>query len=857
MRSLRIIRKLPVAALRLALLFSLVPALCHAQKDLSGEIKMRLMLEELNNLGSVMMIAAHPDDENTALLAYLARGRHVRTAYLSLTRGEGGQNLIGSEQSDELGIIRTEELLAARRIDGAEQYFTRAIDFGFTKTAEETLGRQWPREKVLGDVVWAIRRFRPDVIILRFTGTPRDGHGQHQASAILGKEAFAAAADPARFPEQLKYAQTWQVQRLMTNLASFTPEQEKEVAKIPNKFAVDLGAYSPELGYSYEEIAGMSRSQHRSQAMGTAERKGAVINYFVTDRGDKATKDIFDNINFGWSRLEGGAEIARLLSQAIAAFSPAHPEALLPILAKVRPLMATLAAAGKDPLVEHKLVALDETIALAGGVTVDAVSDKPAVIPGATLKVTLTAIARNPGQVTLLGAKFLGMGGLPAPTVAPKVLILNKPIEYPINVKVPDAEPYSQPYWLALPKDSAMYTVPDQMEVGNPENAAVLSAEFHLRVEGIPITLKRPVERRYVDRVYGERTRPLAIVPPVSLDLGEIALVFPNSQPRRIEIPVRSNAGRVAGEIRLDVPAGWTVDPAMQRFDLQASQEQTIASFRLAPPAGESQGSVRAVATVGERVIESNTRVIDYPHIHAQTLFPPSQARVVRSDIVTLARSVGYITGAGDEVPEALRQMGSEVTLLSPEDLARGDLSKYDAIVTGVRAFNTRPDLRLNYQRLFKYAEEGGTLVVQYNTPEGNGLARSTAQPPEASTLAHVGPYPIKTGRDRVTIEEAPVTFPNPNSVLLHRPNEITARDFEGWVQERGLNFASEWDPRYQSVLESHDPGEKPLLGGELYTRYGKGAYIFSSYDWFRELPAGVPGAYRLFANMLSAAKVQ
>jgi LmbE family N-acetylglucosaminyl deacetylase len=855
-RFFRLTRKLPALGLRFALLLSLLPPPTQAQKDLSGETRMRLMLEELNNLGSVMMIAAHPDDENTALLAYLARGRHVRTAYLSLTRGEGGQNLIGSEQSDELGIIRTEELLAARRIDGAEQYFTRAIDFGFTKTALETLGSKWPREKVLGDVVWAIRRFRPDVIILRFTGTARDGHGQHQASAILGKEAFTVAADPARFPEQLKYVQTWQAQRLMTNLPAFTLEQQKELEKIPNKLAVDVGAYSPELGYSYSEIAGMSRSQHRSQAMGTAERKGAVVNYFVTDRGDRASKDIFDNINIGWSRLEGGAEVTRLLNQADTAFVPSHPEALVPILAKARPVIAALAAPGKNPLIEMKLAQLDEAIALAGGVSVEALSDKPAAVPGGTLKVTLTAIARNPGEVTLRGVTLSGMDGLPASGVSPKVLVFNKLIEYPVNIKVPEAQPYSQPYWLALPKDSAMYSVADQREVGNPESRPVISAEFHLRVGNTEIALKRPVQRRYVDRVYGELTRPLAIVPPLSVDFGAMALVFPNNQPRQIDIPVRANAGKVAGEIRLEVPAGWKVEPATQRFDLSAAEEQTIAAFRLAPPDGESQGSVRAVARVGERVIASNTRVIDYPHIRAQTLFPPSAARVVRSDIKTLAHTVGYIAGAGDEVPEALRQMGCEVTLLSSEDLSRGDLSKYDAIVTGVRAFNTRSDLRLNYQRLFKYAENGGTLVVQYNTPEGNGRA-AVAKQPETSTLAHVGPYPIKTGHDRVTVEEAPVNFPNPKNVLLHSPNEITARDFEGWVQERGLNFAEEWDPRYQSVLESHDPGEKPLLGGELYTRYGKGAYIFSSYDWFRELPAGVPGAYRLFANMLSAAKVQ
>jgi LmbE family N-acetylglucosaminyl deacetylase len=840
----------------IAVAISLLPALAHAQKDLSGETRMRLMLDEVDNLGSIMMIAAHPDDENTALLAYLARGRHVRTAYLSLTRGEGGQNLIGSEQGDELGIVRTEELLAARRIDGAEQYFTRAIDFGFTKTVDETLGNKWPREKVLGDVVWAIRRFRPDVIILRFTGTPRDGHGQHQASAILGKEAFTAAADPARFPEQLKYVKTWQAQRLMTNLATFNAEQQKEAEKLPQKLDLDLGAYSPELGYSYNEIAGMSRSEHRSQGMGTAQRKGAAINYFVTDRGDKATKDIFESINIGWSRLEGGAEVDALLKQAEAAFVPAHPEALLPVLSKVRSAMVAVVASSKSVLAGDKLEELDEAIALAGGVSVEAQSDKPAVTPGESFKVTLTALARNPGEVTLRGVKLSGIAGVEQPTVASTVLVYNKPVEFPVTIKVPEAQPYSQPYWLELPKDNAMYSVARQELVGDPESPPVMTAEFQVQVGGTEITLKRPVERRYVDKVYGELIRPLAIVPPVSVEFGGEALVFPNNQARRVEIPVKSTTGKASGEIHLEVPAGWKVEPASQKFDLAGADEQVMVAFNLSPPVGDSDASLRAVAVVGDRMIASSTRVIDYPHFPAQTLFPASDARLVRSDIKTLAHNVGYITGAGDEVPDALRQMGCEVTLLSPEDLARGDLSKYDAIVTGVRAFNTRPDLRLNYQRLFKYAEDGGTLVVQYNTPDGGGPPGS-AQAAETSTLAHVGPYPIKTGRDRVTIEEAPVTFPNPNNVLLHSPNEITARDFEGWVQERGLNFASEWDPRYQSVLESHDPGEKELLGGELYTRYGKGAYIFTSYDWFRELPAGVPGAYRLFANMLSAAKVQ
>jgi hypothetical protein len=579
-----------------------------------------------------------------------------------------------------------------------------------------------------------------------------------------------------------------------------------------------------------------------------------MVNYFVTDSGDRPTKDILENINLGWARLAGGADVTRLLTQASEAFVPAHPEALLPILAKVRPLMAAVAASSKNPQAQARLAELDEAIALAGGVTVDALSDKPEVTPGGTFKVTLTALARNPGQVTLRGVKLSGIDGVPQPTIASTVLAFNKPIEFPVNIKVPESQSYSQPYWLQLPKESAMYSVPDPQEIGDPEGPPALSAEFRLQVGAAEITLKRPVQRVYIDHIYGQLTRPLAIVPPVSVEFGGMALVFPDNKSRRLQIPVRSNSGKLAGEIRLEAPAGWKVEPASQHFELSAADEQTMTEFTVAPPPGESIGSLRASATVGGRMVARSTRVIDYPHIPVQTLFPPSEARLVRSDIKTLAHNIGYIVGAGDEVPESLQQMGCEVTLLSANDLSYGDLSKYDAIVTGVRAFNTRADLRLNYQRVFKFVENGGTLIVQYNVPEGRASATVV---PESSTLAHIGPYPITTGRDRVTVEEAPVTFPNPNNSLLHTPNEITARDFEGWVQERGLNFASAWDPRYQSILESHDPGEKELPGGELYTRYGKGVYIFSSYDWFRELPAGVPGAYRLFANMLSAAKVQ
>lgn len=838
----------------LVLLFLLVVPVLSPQRNLSGEVEIRQALQKIETLGSVMMIGAHPDDENTALIAWLARGRHVRTSYLALTRGEGGQNLIGSEQGDEMGVIRTQELLAARKIDGGEQYFTRAIDFGFTKSATETLSDKWPKEKVLGDVVWNIRRFRPDVIILRFTGTPRDGHGHHQSSAILGKEAFAAAADPARFPEQLQYVQPWQAKRLFMNVATFTSQQEKEAQETPGRLEVDLGEYSPELGYSYGEIAGMSRSQHRSQGMGSAERKGSQKNYLITVSGDTATKDVFEGVDISWKRLPGGAEIDAELRQALEAFVPAHPEELLPRLAKVRPLIASIS----DPLAKRKLGELDELMALAGGVSLEAQADKFSIIPGANLKVNFTAIVRSPAAATLTGIRLSGMDGAPAVNLAPAVLVNNQPSQYSATIRIPESQPYSGPYWLALPKDGEMYSVADPRNVGNADSAPALQAIFKLRIAGTEIELTRPVEHRYVDRVYGELVRPLAVVPPVGVALEEKAVVFPDNKPRRVEVIVKSQAGKQSGDVRLEVPAGWKVDPETRHFELSSTDEQTSVAFELTAPATETRGKMKAVAQVGDRPVSVGVELIQYPHIPIQTLFPPSEANLVRADVKVLSKNIGYVMGAGDEVPPALRQMGCEVTLLMPEDLAHGDLSKYDAIVTGVRAWNVRPDLRANYQRLYDYAQRGGTVVVQYNVPEGGGPGPTGAPPTDNTLLEHIGPYPIRISRgDRVTVEEAPVTFPNPQISLLQVPNKISSADFAGWVQERGLYFADQWDAKYQTVLESHDPGEMPLPGGTLYTKLGKGAYIFTAYSWFRELPAGVPGAYRIFANMLSAGKVQ
>jgi LmbE family N-acetylglucosaminyl deacetylase len=914
-----------------AVLLVAIVAPTRAQRLFPGEIEIRQALQRLNTLGSVMMIGAHPDDDREVVLAYLSRGRHVRTAYLSLTRGEGGQNLIGPEQGDELGIIRTQELLASRKIEGSEQYFTRAIDFGFSKTADESL-QKWQRDKVLADVVYNIRRFRPDVVIDVFTGTPRDGHGHHQVSAILGQEAFTLAADPTKFPEQLAYVQVWQPKRLMQNPIAIQQNDQKgdQKGKQENQLEIDVGEYSPELGYSYGEIGALSRSTNRSQGQGTAARKGSQKQAFITVGGDKASKDIFDGIDITWGRIPGGAPVGALLKQTLDSFVPAHPEALLPALAQARPMMAALADSTKDPLATRKLQELDETMALASGLSLEAQAASATVTPGSTLRVNITAIRRSTAPVTLTGVSLSGMEGAPALNLAPVVLVDNQPGNYTLNVRVPDNQPYSQPYWLEQPKDGNLYAVRDPRNIGVAENEPVLEAHFTVKIAGTDITLTRPVQNRYTDQVYGELVRPLAVAPPVAIDLREHSLVFADTKPRRIEVPIKSNAGKPSGEARLEVPAGWTVEPATRHFDLGGTGEQTTAVFDLTPPAAAARGTVRAVALVGGRSVSTGTEVIDYPHFPVQTLFPLAEASLVRADIKNLSKNIGYVMGAGDEVPGSLRQIGCDVTMLSEEDLTHGDLSRYDAIVTGVRAWNTRADLRANYQRLYDYASNGGTVVVQYNRPEGGpggggrgggapaptaaatgarqqapaaapagpapaargsrgggrGAGRgatpaaaangatpattpSTTPPPTprgpvatdlvdaAGLIEHMGPYPIHISNDRVTVEEAPVTFPNPQLALLHAPNEITEADFDGWVQERGLYFADRWDSRYLSVLESHDPGEEPLPGGMLYTKYGKGAYVFSAYDWFRELPSGVPGAYRLFANMLSAAKTQ
>jgi LmbE family N-acetylglucosaminyl deacetylase len=791
-----------------------------AQRELSGAAHVYESLHSLSSTGSVLMIAAHPDDENTALLAWFARGLCVRTAYLSLTRGEGGQNLLGPEQGDALGVIRTQELLAARRVDGAEQFFTRAVDFGFSKTPEESM-QKWGRERTLSDIVRVIRRFRPDVIVLRFSGTPRDGHGHHQASAILGKEAFFAAADPKQFPD---CGPPWQAKRLLWNMFGFTREQQEDIARTSGKIEIDDGAWDPVLGHSYLEIAGMSRSMHRSQGMGSPERRGSSKDALIVVAGDPASKSIFDGVDTTWNRIPGGKPVGDLLEKAWQTFEPAHPEKVVPLLAEAKRVMPGT----DDPLLKRKQHDLDEAIALCAGLWVDATADDYAIIPGGRVKVTLTAVNRGPLAIT-------------SPTLK---LAPNEPDRLTSEETIPRWASYSGPYWLRAPKHGDSYDVSEPDLIGTPENAPLISKRVEFEVAGTKIELDRPVVYRWVDRLLGERWRPLAVVPAVQVGVPESSVIFADDAPKNVAIDLKAVQPE-RGDARL---AGtWKTTPKSTPFVLQKGEETSV-SFEVSPPSAQDQAWATAEIHAGDAAIAVATELIDYPHIPPQYLFPPAAVKLVRVDVRNLAKNVGYVMGAGDDVPDSLRQMGSTVTLLTADDLARGDLSRFDAIVTGVRAYNTRADLNANQQRLVEYVKNGGTLVVQYNTMnaftgEGGGV------------LDHAGPWPLQIGRERVTVEEAPVAFPHPENALLHQPNEITEHDFDGWVQERGLYFATTWDAHYQPLFETHDPGEQPLTGATLCARYGKGAFVFTAFSWFRELPAGVPGAFRIFANLLSAGK--
>lgn len=807
---------------------------------LSGSAQLHELLDHLNTVGTVLMLGAHPDDENTAVMAYLARGQHLRTVYFSATRGEGGQNRIGPEQGALMGVIRTHELLEARRIDGGEQEFGSVVDFGYSKTPEETLGL-WGRQQLLHDMVRVIRSVRPDVIVSRFPPRPGSGgHGHHTAVGWTGPLAWEAAADGSQFGDL--GLEPWRAHRYVYNVPTFSRRMEAAAASQPGRLRLELGAYDPVLGKSYAELAGESRSMHRSQAMGTGQRKGSVPAFFEHVAGERATGSLLDGIDVTWARVPGGGPVGESLRAAREGYDPRRPTAILPhLLAALRDLQEL-----PSPEAAHKRKELLRAIELASGLWIDASAAHWNAIPGGELEVTLQVLRRSDAAWEWRGARLHGVAEGAVTERVP--LEENRPVQREVTVRVSADACYSQPHWLRDTAEGAP-GCPGTAATPGPTPALLATFEF-ATPEGVDVVLEKPVLYRWIDSSLGERSRGVVIVPPVSVAFTRENRIFTGSEATQIPVRLSSSVGGVEAIVRVDAPPGWSVDPADRTVRLERRGQERTVTFDLTPPASASGGQLAATVSVGGVESRAGLRTIEYGHIPITPVFPRATMRVERLDARLLADEVGYVMGAGDKVPDALEQLGATVTALSAQDLASGDLSRFDAIVTGVRALNTRPDLLAARERVLAYVEQGGTLVVQYNT---SGFGRRGGR----AAAATLGPYPMSPSRLRVTDENAPVRFVSADHRLLTVPNRITKADFEGWVQERGLYFMSEWDGRYETVLACADPGEDEVEGGMLYARHGRGVYVFTGYSWFRQLPAGVPGAYRLFANLISAGKAR
>lgn len=797
----------------------------------------RLELEKLRVTGTALYVAAHPDDENTAMLAWLANGRKVRTGYLAMTRGDGGQNLIGSDVGDRLGVIRTQELLSARRVDDAEQFFTRAIDFGFSKGPDETLAI-WGRDSILADVVRVIREFRPDVIITRFATDGSGGHGHHTASAILAEEAFAAAADPTRFPDQLHQGlEPWQAKRLVWNAYRFGGAGPDTT---PGRLRVDLGAYDPLLGRSYTELAGESRSMHKTQGFGAAERRGSWENSYQPRLGEPATKDLFDGVDLTWKRFPGGARVDVLLAKALSAFDERRPQAIVPTLLDA---YAAMQAIPDAPLVRERERDLLRVVEACEGLWLEAVATRPLVSPGSSVKVVVTALDRTGGGVSVeqVAIRPGGSGWTRgAVKLAPNVAWSDTEV-----VQTAADAPIGQPYWLADPPLRGLQTVRDPSLIGLPESPPSFVTRFTLKIAGRLLTLERPLVYRWVDPVNGERYRAMEVAPPVRMKadrefrLVNAAAGAAGGGRTGVGISISATDGPARGTLRLTGSEGMSFVPEGVTLALRPGAADTTVTFEVSGTPAASGTAVTAVFETGDRRFDTRLVELDYPHIPMQVMEPKATVRLVVTDAKCTAKNVAYLMGSGDGGPDVLRELGAGVTLLDDGDVENADLSKYDCIVVGVRAFNTRPRLRALQPRLLDYVSKGGRLVVQYQTADD-------------ALKDRIGPYPMTISRDRVTVEEAPMRFLKPDHPLLHQPNKITSADFDGWVQERGLYYANPWDPKYDTPLSANDPGEPPRDGGLLYTRYGKGVFVYTGLAFFRQLPAGVPGAWRLFANLVS-----
>jgi LmbE family N-acetylglucosaminyl deacetylase len=823
-------------------LSALVPSYGQAPEKLNAaEIYHRI--QKLNFLGSALYVAAHPDDENQRLISYLSNNLKATTTYIAMTRGDGGQNEIGPEIQQLLGVIRTQELLNARSVDGGNQHFSRANDFGFSKNPEETL-EKWGKKEALADMVWAIRKWQPDIIINRFQHEvePRwkgRMHGHHTASAMLSLEAFDLTGDASVYPEQLELVDTWQPARLFFNTSwwFYGSRENFEKADKSRLMGVDVGVYYPLVGKSNTEIAATARSQHKAQGFGDMGTRGSQTEYLELLKGEMPSdkESLFEGINTSWSRVKGGAPIGKLLAEVEKNYDFTQPAAVVPQLLEARKMIEALPDGFWK---RQKGKEIDVVIQACMGLFLEAVAEATSGTPGSTVALEIEAINRSAIPTILRKITFLPVD---KDTLLNISLANNESQKIFKKVALPAQMPFTSPYWLKEPWKEGRYTVKEQQLRGLPEAPRDFRVRFELEIAGQPVMIEKEVVHKYEDAVKGEVYQPFEVVPPVFVEVDRSVYVFGNEEAQEVEVLVKAGKAGVKGSVKLGQPAGWSVTPNEQAFELEFEGQEKIVSFLLSPPSQQQEGILQPVASVEGKAYSNGLKVIDYPHIPVQHILTDGTAKVARVSIATAGEKIGYIMGLGDDIPASLEQIGYQVALLDPSSITLEQLQKYDAVILGVRVYNGVQNARQFQPVLFEYIKQGGTVISQYNKNYGMTLA-----------MDELAPYPLEISRDRVTVEDAPVTFLSPEHPLLNWPNKITASDFEGWIQERGLYFPNKWSEEYTPILSSHDPEEPAREGGLLVAKYGEGHYIYTGYSWFRQLPAGVPGAFRLFANMIS-----
>jgi len=823
---------------KLFLLFFLSTSIINAQKPSKpSSAEIYNQIQKLNFLGTVLYIAAHPDDENTRLISYMANEVHARTGYLSLTRGDGGQNLIGPQLRELLGVIRTQELLEARKIDGGEQFFSRANDFGYSKNPEETL-HIWDKEKVLADLVWVVRKFQPDVIINRFDHrSPGTTHGHHTASAMLSIEGFDLANNSAAFPEQLKLVHTWQPKRVFFNTSWwFYGSREKfDAANKSNLISIPTGVYYSTIGKSNQEIAALSRSSHKSQGFGSTGSRGEDTEYLEFLKGEplQDKTSIFEGIDTSWNRVKGGKPIGELITTIVNQYDFKNPSASIPNLVKAYSMIQAL---DENHWKQVKSEDLKKIIADCSGLFLEAVADSQEATPGSTIKLNLEAINRSPVAMQLLSITTLP----DSKTTNLNISLKNNIVQNnTLNFQLPESLNYTQPYWLKENGTIGLYTVEDQKNIGIPDIIRETKVIFNVKINDTEIPFERTVVYKYNDDVKGEVYNFLDIVPEVTTTIQDKVLLFPNTKSKYVGITIKAGKNDVKGNLRLDLPKEWKVSPEAIAFQLdKKGMEQTV-YFEVTPPSQMSEVVGKSVATIDKVNYDKEQININYDHITKQQVLKTSEVKCIRIDLKTNQEKIAYIMGAGDEVPKSLSQMGYKVTLIKPEEITPEKLEPFDVVMTGVRAYNTVKILANKQDILFDFVKSGKTMIVQYNT--NSDLVTSK-----------LAPYPLKLSNNRVTEEDAEVRFLAPNHPVLNYPNTISVNDFKGWKQEQGLYYPKEYDNAFTPILSSNDKGETPKDGALLIAPYGKGNYIYTGLSLFRELPEGVSGAYKLLSNMIS-----